>query len=487
MEELRKQLKEDNARRNKEKAEKAEKENNNKKKNGKKGSNKQSPQQQQKKKGKENNQKNGNTKNNKKQSEQNKKSQQNKPQVNNKKIKEQKVDKKLVKKFNKDCLGQNKSIEINNDTEKMIIFGLSQKENILLREEENFEKIAVKLYEVLLNDKNLKNKNKSKIITLDKMYGIIFNKTKLNEDRDSFLALVLELLSQIETKKSCLMAVDMLESGDILNKYFKKIPDIKDDNVVNEFDEYGLNYAYPLDNDIYDGLKGLINNKCTLTEILQFLTDLAGKQKIFTNYKTMKIVLEYVLKSFYFAKCEEKDDEKNEELAKKLFISGEIKKKTEFGKIISLLHCKPDNKDNDDDDDDEEDEEEEDVDDDVDSHSLLILSNIISVSSSLNNNNNGLLSLLKTLEIANLIKFPAINKFWIDGNNDKYTISRLSAISKLTDWYSELDARQARIAMERDNNEYEDDGAYDNSYAGNLYEKPKHKTAADYQAFSLID
>jgi len=70
--------------------------------------------------------------------------------------------------------------------------------------------------------------------------------------------------------------------------------------------------------------------------------------------------------------------------------------------------------------------------------------------------------------------------------NDKYTINRLLATSKLSDWYNELDARQARLAMERDNEaNYEDD--YDDSYAGNLYEKPKHKTAADYQAFSLID
>ena len=155
-----------------------------------------------------------------------------------------------------------------------------------------------------------------------------------------------------------------------------------------------------------------------------------------------------------------------------------------MGRILHLLHCNGEESKDDDDDEVDEEEKEEEVE--VDNHSVLILSNIVSISSELKNNNNGLLSLLQTVENANLIKFRAIQKFWNDGVHDKYTIDRLTAISKLSDWYNELDARQARLRMERDNaNEFEDD--YDNSYAGNLYEKPKHKTAADYQAFSLID
>merc|ERR1712154_516193 len=76
--------------------------------------------------------------------------------------KQQKVDKKLVRKLNKDCLGQNKQIEINNDTEKLILFGLSQKENILKRDENNYEKIANLLIKVIFNEKNIKQKNKQK-------------------------------------------------------------------------------------------------------------------------------------------------------------------------------------------------------------------------------------------------------------------------------------------------------------------------------------
>eukprot|EP00483_Globobulimina_turgida_P007801 UN07816 len=63
-----------------------------------------------------------------------------------------KVDKKLVRKFNREHLGQNKWIEINGDTERLIISGLSQKENILCRNEENYEKIANLLCSVILND-----------------------------------------------------------------------------------------------------------------------------------------------------------------------------------------------------------------------------------------------------------------------------------------------------------------------------------------------
>ena len=205
----------------------------------------------------------------------------------------------MVKRFNKLFKGS-KPFEINDDTEKFIMYGLAQRDNILLRDESNYETIAVKLYDVLVNDKNMKNKNKSKVIDLNKIYDIIYNKTKLNQDNDTFLALNLEIISQIETKKSCLMAVNMLESGDILNKYFKNIQKITSKKVINEFDEYGLNYAYPLKQEIYENLQSIIDNKCSLTDILGFLTKLQRKQKIYTNYKTMNMILTYTLNSFYF-------------------------------------------------------------------------------------------------------------------------------------------------------------------------------------------
>jgi len=404
---------------------------------------------------------------------------------------QQKLEKKLTKQFNKEHLGNAKPIEVNEETLRLIEVGLNQvhqKENILQRDEENFEKIAVLLYNVMFSKKNLNRKKQEDVIDLDTMYDIIYNKTRLKEDKGKFLALVLEMLSQIETKRSCLKVVPLLQRADILNKYLIHTPEIESKQTETEFEEYRLNYAYPLSQDIYDELNTLISNQASCEQIVEFLRTAKSKRMIYSNYKTMYIILEYVLKAMYFSKCDENEEEKNEQLAKEL-LTPKKNAKTLLAQIIYLLHCKNEEEDKEEEeeehDGDEEDAEEEEVED-VDSHSLLILATIISISSELNNNHCGLLSLLSVMESCNVIKFETVKKFWLESMNDEYTSDRAMAQSKLTDWYVALDERQARLAMERANADEEDDD-YDNEYAGNLMNKPKHKTAADYQQFSLYN
>eukprot|EP00483_Globobulimina_turgida_P001665 UN01667 len=90
------------------------------------------------------------------------------------------------------------------------------------------------------------------------------------------------------------------------------------------------------------------------------------------------------------------------------------------------------------------------------------------------------------MELKGLISYKTIQKF-VQCDDDKYTKMRLNALSKLTDWIVELDARQARIEMEKDNEDSDEDENVDNTYAGNLLAQRKHKTAADYEQISYID
>ena len=78
------------------------------------------------------------------------------------------------------------------------------------------------------------------------------------------------------------------------------------------------------------------------------------------------------------------------------------------------------------------------------------------------------------MESCNCIKFNVVKKFWLDASIDSYTKDRSSAMIKLGDWYVKLDEREAKRAMERE--AYQEYGAdeYDDEYAGNLFEKPKH-------------
>merc|ERR1712048_1339674 len=93
--------------------------------------------------------------------QQSKTTNQSKEQSKNKKSKaDEKLKIKMIKNFNKECLRENKAIEINAQTEKFILYGLSQKDNVLTRYEDNYEKIANMLCSVLLNRKNVKQKEK---------------------------------------------------------------------------------------------------------------------------------------------------------------------------------------------------------------------------------------------------------------------------------------------------------------------------------------
>ena len=385
--------------------------------------------------------------------------------------KTQKVDKKLVKKFNKDCLGQNKSIPLNNDTMKMILFGLSQKENILLRDENNYEKIAKLLVGVLLNEQNKK-------IDLEALYDVIYSKSNLKESEPEFLALVLEILSLYEQDASCLAVVHAVDTMQILSKYLAKTPGIESGQTMQEFDEYGLQYVYPLRADILEELKKRISLNMSMEEALEYLVSMRSKERIYSNYQTLHLLLSYIMKRFYFEECAENDEERNEEFAKELISSVDksAEKKT-LAKIVRLLCFKNDDKKDDDEEEEDEEDDDDDDDDEVDSHSMLILSSMISISGEMKNGNNGLVSLLKAMEDQGLIKYNAIQKF-VQSAEDKYTQNRLSALSKMADWITDLDARMARIRMEKDL-EASDEEEMDDGYTKNIWDR-KHKTAADY-------
>merc|ERR1712130_81612 len=137
------------------------------------------------------------------------------------------------------------------------------------------------------------------------------------------------------------------------------------------------------------------------------MQDKKAKHKIYGNYQSMQLIIEYIFNSFYFSKCnveEQKDEtaeEENESLAKQLLVpKGKNNDKTAFAKIITMLHHKHD------DNEEEEDEEDEDEEE-VVGHPLLILSNIISVSGKREDKNCGLLIILKTMEAARLISYNA--------------------------------------------------------------------------------
>merc|ERR1712129_327855 len=161
---------------------------------------------------------------------------------------------------------------------------------------------------------------------------------------------------------------------------------------------------------------------------------------------------------------------------------GKQNEKTSFAKLITLLHHKHGHDDEEEEDGDDVDEEE------VIGHPLLIIASVISVSGKREDTNCGLLIVLKTMEAARLISYNAIQKF-LRCDNDTFTYKRLSALSKLTDWIAMLDAKQARLMMERDNEDDEDevDGGGDDGYAGNLLAPRQHKSAADYETVSYVD
>merc|ERR1712228_621005 len=251
------------------------------------------------------------------------------------------IDIKMVKKFNKDCLRENKAIELNANTERFILYGLSQKDNVLTRYEDNYEKIANMLCLVVLNKKNLKNKDKKRVITLNTVYDIIFNQTSLKETETEFIALCLEILSVIENMKSPLYLVSDLSEFDILSKYLLQMPQIDTVEIMTEFVEYGLEYAYPLSSDFIKEMNGMIAANPSLNEVYNYLNDIKSKHKIYGNYESMHLIIEYIFNTFYFSKCnvdEQKDEnaeKENEELAKLLIVSKK-KKKKKWEKLLFL-------------------------------------------------------------------------------------------------------------------------------------------------------
>merc|ERR1712013_612440 len=54
---------------------------------------------------------------------------------------------------------------------------------------------------------------------------------------------------------------------------------------------------------------------------------------------------------------------------------------------------------------------------------------------------------LKALELSSFLKYSVIQKL-VRAHSDSYTKGRLAALSKMSDWITELDSRMARIRME---------------------------------------
>jgi len=111
---------------------------------------------------------------------------------------------------------------------------------------------------------------------------------------------------------------------------------------------------------------------------------------------------------------------------------------------------------------------------------MVLLSNVLSISSHFSFK--GLVSLVNALEAEGLLKHKAIESF-VQIQHDDFTEKRLTALSKMTDWIADLDARMARIQMEKHSQmDFSDDEETidGNEYNRNIFNKPKHKTAADY-------
>jgi len=260
-----------------------------------------------------------------------------------------------------------------------------------------------------------------------------------------------------------------------LKAFLSEIPSLRTESTQTEFEEYELQYVYPLDDDGMRRFEEHIASKPSLSAMIEFVTAQKAETKIYSNYRTMAMMLEYSLRTFYFAECSELDEEQCDDLAKQLIYSADRSgTRKPMSRLIAML-CYVDDA-----------EDEEDDDEEVSSHSLLALSTMISTSSRLNNGFHGLVSFLKAIDDEGLIKYAAIQSF-VQCETDKYTEQRLLALSKMSDWIADLDARMARIRMERDNESSDEDPDHDDGYAGNLLAERKHKTAADYEAVTFMD
>jgi len=191
-----------------------------------------------------------------------------------------------------------------------------------------------------------------------------------------------------------------------------------------------------------------------------------------------------VANKFYFAEIAgDEDEEALTERAKALCYEGDKSNdKKVFVRILEAL-CYADSDGNGE----EDEEEDEEEDDEVDSHRLLVLSGLISVSGERKDKNVGLVALLKALELSGFLQYSVIQCLVQSGQSDSYTVGRLGALSKMSDWITDLDSRMARIRAEKDEEEEDEEDDYDDGYVGNVLAARKHKTAADYEQLSFVE
>merc|ERR1719295_1743762 len=273
--------------------------------------------------------------------------------------------------------------------------------------------------------------------------------------------------------------VSAVERGNILDSFLAQIVSLESVQIETEFEEYELQYVYPLSGEHVHSVEECIASEPSMEELIEFVVSLRANGRIYSNYKTMTVILTYCLETFYFSKCADLNEDQTDDLAKGLIYSadrsGNIKP---MARLIRLL-CYAD-------DDNKGDGDEED-DDEASSHHLLLISNILSISSRSESavENRGLVSLMKAIENEGLLKYTAVQTF-TQIQDDEYTEKRLTALMKLSDWIADLDARMARLQMERDT-QFSDDDQNENEYAGNLLRQRKHKTAADYETFSVME
>jgi len=387
-----------------------------------------------------------------------------------------KIDQKLVSKF-RGAMKDHQALEVNEHTLRQIEVGLGGKQNILRQNESNYEHIARMLVTLIFDRANTRSATP---IDLAVIYDIIFNKTTLAKSQREFVALVLEILSQIEEQQSVMAVLSAVTNGDILNSFLCHLPSVETEQIATEFEEYELQYVYPLSGGTVEAVEQHLASKPSVDELVQFVSDQMAKNKIYSNYKTMALILSYSLQTFYFAECSELSDEESDDFAKALIYCADKSEQKPMARLIRMLCYHEDEGKGDDDDDDEEEEEDGDE---ASSHELVLLSNVLSISSQFSYR--GLVSLMKAIEAEGLMKYAAIQSF-VQIEDDKYTEKRLTALSKMADWIAELDARMARIQMERDN-ELSDDDIQDDGYVGNVFAERKHKTAADYESLSFME
>jgi len=407
--------------------------------------------------------------------------------------KQKAADRKLLRKFNKEHIGQGKLMLIDSDTRRLIIAGLSQTPNILLRDVQNFEKIAKFIVKALLDPKNIKNKKQNTKITLQSVYAAILSAEPLQSDPPSLLALSLEILSTYEAEASSLAMVAAVDEFNIVEA-LRALPEVESKQSAQEFEEYGLQFVYPIHENITAQFTAHIASEPSMAEVLTFLKKTRKKcsgKRCFSNYKTLRMVLEYMARRFFFDVSEVKEQPQKPqkgddvealfETAKALVYEGDKSRpKKEFVQILEVLcYAEASSAQS------EEEEEEDDEEEEVDSHRLLVLSGLMSVGSECNALM-ALLALLKALELSSFLKYSVIQKL-VRAHSDSYTKGRLAALSKMSDWITELDSRMARIRMEKDNEEEDEEDGYDDGYVGNVLAPRKHKTAADYENLSFVE